>query len=40
LFPTIVWHSRRPWRSATIVPDNRLALAPSMAVEYGPKKQT
>jgi hypothetical protein len=24
-------------RSATIVPDNHLALPPSMAVEYGPK---
>jgi hypothetical protein len=33
-FPTIVWHFRRPWRSATIVPDNRLTLLPSMAVDY------
>ncbi|MFT5175772.1 MAG: hypothetical protein ACI8W7_003965 [Gammaproteobacteria bacterium] len=34
LFQTIVWHSRHPWRSATIVADNRLALAPSLAVDY------
>ena len=32
--PTIAWHLRRPWRSATIVPYNRLALPPSMAVGH------
>jgi hypothetical protein len=32
LLPTIVRHSRRPWRSVAIVPDNCATLPPSMAV--------